>query len=202
MNLFSAHSTRPRRRAFTLVEVLITMVTTVMVLGGAMGAYIYGLKMVQVVQPKLTASDDARRAMAQLTEDIRAANDVKVGNRTNGTFSPIPPFTLQSGNALRIYPSTNTNDFVFYFWDVNDKALKRTTNNATYTAVVAAAVTNDTVFTAEDFQGRVMTNDANNRVIGLTLQFYQIQYPTVAVGAGNYYDWYQLRCKVTKRTLF
>ena len=202
MIILSSIQPQRRRRAFTLVEVLITMVTVMIVLGGAMGAYIYGLKMVQLVQPKLTASEDARRVMARLTEDIRSANDVKIGNRTNGEFAVVSPFSLQSGNALRIYPTTNTNSFVFYFWDANDSALKRTTNNATFTDVVAASVTNSTVFTGEDFYGRVLTNDNNNHVIGLTLQFYQLTYPKVAVGAGNYFDWYQLRCKVTKRTLF
>ena len=195
-------SSLPRcRRAFTLVEVLITMVTVVILLGGAMAAYMYGLKMVQFVQPKLTASDDARKAVALLTEEIRSAFDVKVGSRTGTAFQPVAPFTLQQGNAIRIYPSTSTNQFIFYFWDVNDKKLKRTTNNATFTAVIAAAVSNELVFAAEDFQGNILTNDMNNRVISTTLQFYQIQFPTTAVGPGNYYDWYQLQCKVTKRTL-
>ncbi len=190
------------QRAFTLVEVLITMVTTVVVMGGGLAAYIYGLRMVQFVQPKLTASDDARKAVALLTEDIRGAFDVKVGNRSGTTFEPIAPFTLQAGNALRIYPGTSTNSFVFYFWDVNDRTLKRTTNNATFTSIIAASVSNEVVFTAEDFLGNILTNDMNNRVIGLNLQFYQIQYPIAPVGQGGYYDYYHLRCKVTKRTLF
>lgn len=196
----SPNSQRPRR-AFTLVEVLITMVTVTIVLGGAMAAYMYGLKMVQFVQPKLTASDDARKAVSMLTEEIRSAFDVKVGRRDGTSFQPVAPFTLQQGNAIRIYPTASTNQFIFYFWDVNDKTLKRTTNNATYTAVIAASIKNEQVFAAEDFAGNILTNDVNNRVISTTLQFYQLQYPVVAVGPGNYYDWYQLQCKVTKRTL-
>jgi hypothetical protein len=191
-----------RQRATTLVELMIAMVTVVLVLGAAMGAYIYGLKMVQVIQPKLTASDHARKTVSLVTEDVRAAFEVAVGNRTNGAFLPVPSSRLQTGNALRIFPSTNTNQFIVYFWDSTDKMLKRTTNNTTYTAVVAASVSNNIVFTAEDFRGNIISNYADNHVIGLTLQFYQIQYPTVAVGPGNYYDWYQLRSKMTRRTFF
>lgn len=198
----SSSTTSVRRRgAFTLVEVLITMVTTVIVMGGTLAAYIYGLKMMQYVRPKLTASDDARKAVSLLTDEIRAAFDVKIGMRTGTKFQPVAPFALQQGNAICIYPTANTNQFVFYFWDVNDSKVKRTTNNATSTSVIAAAVTNQMVFAAEDFQGRILTNAMNNRVISATLQFYQIQYPTTAVGPGNYYDWYQVQCRVTKRTL-
>jgi type II secretory pathway pseudopilin PulG len=190
------------RRAFTLVEILITMVTTTMVLGAAMGAYMYGLKMVQFIQPKLSASDDARKAVSLLTEEVRTAFDVKVGNRRATTFEPIAPFTLQQGNALRIYPSTDTNQFIFYFWDVNDSTLKRTTSGTAASAtVIATAVTNELVFAAEDCLGKVLDRNENNFVIAITLQFYQLQYPKVAVGPGQYYDWYQLQCRATKRTL-
>jgi hypothetical protein len=57
------------------------------------------------------------------------------------------------------------------------------------------------VFAAEDHLGNVLTNSQNNRVIGLRLQFYQIAFPVVAVGPGNYYDFYQLRTRVTRRML-
>jgi type II secretory pathway pseudopilin PulG len=198
---FSIPPRRRRPAAFTLVEVLITMVTTTIIMGGVMAAYMYGLRMVQFVQPKLTSSDEARKAVSLLTEEIRAAFDVKVGNRDGKTFAPVAPFTAQQGNALRIYPGPDSNVFVFYFWDVNDKTLKRTTNNATTATIVAESVSNSAVFAAEDFKGTLLSNDVNNRVIVATLQFYQIHHPKVAVGPGNYYDWYQLQCKVTKRTL-
>lgn len=197
-------STKVRRarglRAFTLVEVLVTMVTVLIVLGGAMATYLYGIKMVQFIQPKLSASDDARKAVAKMTEDIRGAYDVDVGMRTNNTFIEASSFSLHRGNALRIFPSTNTNQFVIYFLDTADKRLKRTADNSTFTDVMASAVSNTTVFTTEDFKGRVLTNDMASYVIGISLQFYQLQYPAVSIGPGNYYESYQLRSKVTRRS--
>jgi hypothetical protein len=67
--------------------------------------------------------------------------------------------------------------------------------------VVANAITNSMVFTSEDYTGTVLTNNLNNRVIGMTLQFYQLEYPTVPIGPGAFYDFYQLRTKITRRAL-
>jgi hypothetical protein len=79
--------------------------------------------------------------------------------------------------------------------------LKRTTNGSTAVSIVANSITNQLVFTAENFKGQVLTDNENNRVIGLTLQFYQIAYPIVQIGPGSYYDFYQLRTKITRRAL-
>jgi hypothetical protein len=57
------------------------------------------------------------------------------------------------------------------------------------------------VFTSEDFAGNVLNNNLNNRVIGVTLQFYQLEAPPVLIGPGSLYDFYQLRTKITRRAL-
>ena len=192
----------PRRQAgFTLVEMLVTMVTTVMVMGAVMAAYIYGLKMLQFTKPKLGASDEARQAISMLTDEIRASRVVKIGSGDVSTFTEVSPFTAQLGSALQLYPTTNYNQFIRYFWDRADQKLKRTTNGMTSTYVVANSVSNEFVFRAEDHLGNLMSNNFNNRVIAMDLKFYQIQYPITPVGPGNYYDFYQLRCKFTRRTL-
>ena len=66
---------------------------------------------------------------------------------------------------------------------------------------MASYVTNSVVFTSEDYQGTILTNNQNNRVIGLTLQFYQIQYPVMKIGSNQMFDFYQVRTKVTRRVL-
>jgi hypothetical protein len=71
----------------------------------------------------------------------------------------------------------------------------------TSVVVIANAVSNQIVFRAEDFTGRLLSNNFNNRVISMELNFYQIQYPVTAVGPGNYYDFYRLRTRITRRTL-
>ena len=194
------HPTR-RRAGFSLVEMMITMVTVVMVIGAVLSAYIYGLKMLQFTKPKLGASDEARQAISLLTDEIRGARVVKIGSGNVSSFTEVSPFTAQLGSALQLYPSTNYSQFIRYFWDTTDQKLKRTTNGMTSTYVVANSVSNEFIFRAEDHLGNLMSNNFNNRVIAMDLRFYQIAYPVTPVGPGNYYDFYQLRCKFTRRTL-
>lgn len=190
-----------RSRAFTLVEMLLTMVSVVMVIGAAMSAYMYGIRITQFVNPKLGASDEARKAISLLTDEIRSARSLKIGSGSVSSFTEVAPFTVQQGSALQLYPTVDTNSYIRYFWDSVDKKLKRTTNGMTTTLVIANSVSNQLVFRAEDHRGALMSNSFNNRVIAMELNFYQIQYPITPVGPGNYYDFYRLRTKITRRTL-
>lgn len=187
--------------AFTLPELLVTLAMMMLVVGAAMAAYIYGLRMVQFTKPKLGASDEARKTVGLLTDDIRSAHRVKLGIRTNGTFVPLPAFATQVASALRVQPNINTNQFILYYWDGATETVKRTTDGSAG-VVVASAVTNEFVFSGEDYRGFPHTNHNASLVIGITLRFNQIQFPKMAVGPGNYYDFYQLRVRINKRAYF
>ncbi len=187
--------------AFTLPEFMVTMVLFMFVIGGVIASHIYGLKFFQLSRSKLGASDEARRAVSLLSEEIRTAKVLKIGTGGLSSFTPVSSGAAQRGNAIQIYPGSSTNAFVRYYWDAGDQQLKRTTNGLSYAYVVANAVSNSVVFSAEDHLGNVLTNSQNNRVVGLTLQFYQLQYPTVNIGPGGLYDFYQLRTRITRRAL-
>ncbi len=187
--------------AFSMVEMMVAMSVLLLVLAGILSSHVFGMRMFQISRSKLGASDEARKAISMLVQEIRTAKLVKLGDGTLTKFTEVGINSPQKGSAIQIYPSTDTNDFVRYFWDSGDKKLKRTTDATNSVAVVANSITNSLVFTAEDFQGNILTNNENNRVIGLTLQFYQIQYPIVLIGPGQYYDYYQLRTKITRRAL-
>ncbi len=197
---------RLRRRlaeaGYTLMEILVTMLTVVMVGGATIGAYVYGLRMVQYTKPKLNASDEARQAISLLTEEIRSARRIDIGTGWLGGFTAVAPFKPQVGSALRLFPTTNYNHFIKYYWDADQKKLMRTTNGTSASFVVANSVSNQLVFQCENHLGEVLTNDFNNRVISLDLRFYQLQFPETPIGTGRYYDFYQLRAKMTRRTLF
>lgn len=147
------------------------------------------------------ASDDARAAISKLISEIRSAKRIQVGSGDSSSFAEIEDGLAQEGSAIQIYASTNTDSFVRYFIDGFDQKLKRATNGSSSFEVIAQSITNTLPFTAEGFSGAVLTNNRNNRVIGVLLQFYQIQYPVVSIGPGNYYDYYQLRTHVTRRVL-
>jgi hypothetical protein len=148
------------------------------------------------------ASDEARVAISRMVSEIRGAGLVRIGSGTAGSFTEVSPTAIQRGNAIEVLPSkTATNVFIRYFWDHADRRLKRSENGTNVVLVVANSITNSMVFTAEDFGGNVLTNNLNNRVIGVTLQFYQLQSPNIPVGPGCLYDFYQLRTRITRRAL-
>jgi type II secretory pathway pseudopilin PulG len=194
-------SRRRSLRAFTIAELMVTMTIVLLVMGGLLSAHFFGLRLFELTKAKLGASDEARAAISTLIQEIRSAKLLRIGDGSLATFTEVGVDSLQKGSAIQVYATSNTNLFVRYFWDAADKKLKRTTNGATYVSVVANSISNQLVFTSEDYTGKILTNNENNRVIGLTLQFYQLQYPAVSIGPGNYYDFYQLSTKITRRTL-
>ena len=194
-------SRRQSRHAYTIAELMVTMTIVLLVMAGLLSAHFFGLRLFELTKAKLGASDEARAAISTLIQEIRSAKLLRIGDGSLATFTEVGVDSLQKGSAIQVYPTSNTNNYVRYFWDASDKKLKRTTNGATYVSVVANSISNQLVFTSEDYTGMILTNNENNRVIGLTLQFYQLQYPAVSIGPGNYYDFYQLSTKITRRTL-
>ncbi len=207
MNIPSANhpgrnATRRRRQAaFTLTEILVTMAVMLIVMAAVLSCHMFGFRMFEITKAKLGASDEARAAVSAMVSEIRSAKLLRIGDGNLGNFTEVGINSQQQGSAIQIHPTTDTNSFVRYFWDSADNKLKRTTNGATSIFVVANSISNQMVFTAEDYAGNILTNNENNRVIGVTLQFFQLQYPAVAIGPGNYFDFYQLRTKITRRTL-
>ncbi len=199
MRLFILEKRLRRRRAVTLVEMMMAMLTTTIAVAAILSAYIYGMRMTQFIKPKLLASDDARRIVSLLTDEIRAATDIKLGNGNANSFTDAPIATLQLGNALLIYPGTNTNAFVRYYVDSSEKRLKRATNGSTSPRTIADGVTNKMPFTYEDTSGKVLSNRSAMIIVGMNLQFQQSVVGQNTNSAG-YYDYYQLSTKVTKRT--
>ena len=207
MKFSTPHRARPgcsagaRNCGYTITELMVTMAIVLLVMGAVLSAHVFGMRLFEITKAKLGASDEARAAVSSMISEIRSAKLIRLGDGSLSNFTEVGVNVLQRGSAVQIYASTNLNSFVRYFWDASDRKLKRTTDAATYVSVVANSISNDLVFTAEDYNGVVLTNNENNRVIGLTLQFFQLQYPSVSIGPGSYYDFYQLRTKITRRTL-
>jgi len=194
--------------AYTIGEMIVTTGIFMVMMAGALYAYLFGLSLYQITRIKLAANDDARNAIIKLTDDIRSATAIQVGSGNLTNFIQVTNNALQYGNAIQIYPTNGTTNFVRYFLDTNSTSstyskLIKTTNGTSWELIVANSITNNPMlFTSEDAFGNILTNNMNNRVIGLYMQFYQIKYPMVNVGTGYYYQFYQLNTKVTRRTLY
>ena len=185
--------------AYTLTEIMVTMAVILMVLAAVVSCHLVGLRLFELTKSKLGASDDARKAIGLLISEIRSAKIARVGSGDDSGFKGVGLNTPQLGSALQIYPSTNTNVWVRYFWDASDQTLKRATSDSGNVVVVAHSISNELVFSAEDFTGKPLTNNSLDYVIGLNLQFSQLQYPSVKIGPGNFYSSYQLQTRVTPR---
>ena len=190
-----------RREAFTLTEIMVAMAIFALAIGGAIYAHLLGLRMHGITQSKLSSTQSAQSALNRVKDEIRTAKIVEIGNGTATSFSEIALNLPQKGNAVQIYATTNTNTFVRYYLEDSKDELRRVESGVAGQTVVAGFITNQIAFQAEDYRGNVLTNNQNNRVIRMTLEFYQLQYPMVQIGPGKLYDYYRLQTKITRRAL-
>jgi arabinogalactan endo-1,4-beta-galactosidase len=151
--------------------------------------------MFQKTEVKLNVSRWSRETIEQLSDEVHACNKVQVGNVTNGAFEALLDGETQQGSGLLIYPTTNTTSYIIYFVNPTDQSFRRTTDQPNTAVVLANAVTNASIFTAQDLAGRVLTNSLNNQVIHLALEFYQPE--RFMQGA----DYYKLETSMTRRAL-
>jgi type II secretory pathway pseudopilin PulG len=225
LSLDRMYSRRTGASAFTLAEMLIAMGVFSMVIGGMIATQLFGLRVYTLAATKLSATAGCRKALNQVRDQVREAKTLNVGicSSTPGSFNSLGLTNNQVGNALMVYPTTNLSVYSIFYLDTtattNCRLLQYTvasnaanTSLNTYTNVLASFITNQDIFTAQDWAGNTLTNEnevdntlqsiPNRLVILMKLQFYQWEYPIAKVGASNVwnaYDYYQLRTKITRR---
>jgi hypothetical protein len=194
-------SPRDPRAAFTITEMMIAGGLFSLVVVGTILSHVTGLKLCTVTQTKLKATHTARAAVNRTREDIRSSTLVEVGNYIGTNFIYISSTNPRVGNALQIHPTSNTNVWIRYYVDLSDQTLKRVANSPASFETVANYVTNRFPFVAEDYAGRVLTTDQNNRVIRMTLEIYQFEFASLNRAGSNSFDYYRVQTKVARRAL-
>ena len=189
------------RAAFTLAEMMTAMGLYSLVVIGMVYSQLFGMRTFNVTSTRVAASDSARKVLNGVRDDIRSSKILYVGNGGRAGFTNIALNGLRQGNALQLYPTTGTNVFIRYYLDPASQSLMRTTSGTGQVQVLAPYLTNQIAFIAEDFAGHTLTNDQNNRVVRMVLDFYQWEFPVAQVGAGAYYDSYRLQTRITRRTI-
>ena len=190
---------RRKARGFSLPEVMVSLAIFLLMIGGTVAAHVFGMKMVDTSTAKLEASAEARRNVSLLLGEVRAAQNVLVGDGDVNAFTNAAIDKPQQGTALQIYPSNDTNIFVRYFLDGKTKSLRRVGNDSDNSTLVASAVANSTVFSAEDCRGNLLTNRQNNCTFALVLDFSELGGPHRPIGQGKKYTSYRVRSKLTRR---
>jgi prepilin-type N-terminal cleavage/methylation domain-containing protein len=191
-------SQRNRSAAFTLPEIIIVVAIFSLLVLATVSSQIFGLRMYRISEAKLTTTANARKAVNRIREEVRAGKLLYVGNGDSVTFKLVADNAPHLGNALRICATTDTNNYVYYFVDPVNASLNRMESGSKAVKVVANYITNAMAFRAEDFQGNVVTNYQNNRVIRLLLQFNQREYSN---GKASMYDYYQLQTRIARRSI-
>jgi len=208
---------RARTAGFTLVEIYIVSAIFLVLVGAMIALQIFGLQVYTLAATKLTATAGGRKALNEIRDAVREAKLVDVGiySSRSTTFNSIGNGTNQIGNALLIFTNSSAITGTLYFQDQASSSLLRvtmtsgsySTNGYLYTGTPVGLatnipfVTNYFVFDQEDYLGNIQTNNVNNRVIHMTLQFSQWEYPVAGVGNGAMYDYYELHTKVTRRAI-
>ena len=182
-------------KGFTLPEILIVMTVFLFVVGGIISANLFGLRMFQITETKLNVAQWSRETIETITGEIHACNSLSILTiDTNGNSAGLLDGETQQGNALQIYPTANTNNYIIYFVNLADQTFRRT-DQSSNTMILADSVTNTLPFSARDFSGNMLTNSQNNQVIHLTLEFHQ---PARFMQGADYY---KLETSVTRRAL-
>jgi hypothetical protein len=151
--------------------------------------------MFRLTATKLNATGDARKTIGKMANEIRTCKTSWVGNVRNGVFEGLLDGETQQGTSLMICPTTNLANFIIYFVNPTDKTFRRTTSAPGTATVLAQSITNTVVFRAQDYQGKVLTNNQNNHVVHVNLEFYQ---PKLRLQLADYY---KLETSVTRRAL-
>jgi prepilin-type N-terminal cleavage/methylation domain-containing protein len=202
-----------RSRGFTLVEMIMVVGIFLFTFVGVMlGVQVFGLRIYTLEATKLVATQGARTALNAIRDQIREAKNCYVGNcasEATNAFTLIAVTNIQQGNALIVYPTTNTSAYVVYYLDTSGSIYGLNQFNVTngqivYTNQLALYITNLVIFDAESWQTGIATNYTsldNREIIHVTLQFSQWQYPIAFVGGHDFnaYDYYQLRTRVFRR---
>jgi prepilin-type N-terminal cleavage/methylation domain-containing protein len=184
------------KRAFTLVEMVITAAIFSLVVLAMVYTQIFGLRQDELAQSKLGASDASRRGFDQLALDIHSAKTWSVGNMVASTYTALTNGALQTGTAIELCLSTNLNIYIRYYFVTNQGQLYRVHTNQTPT-LICKNLTNSLFFQAEDYKGVVQTTLSHKCIIHVMLQFAQYQYPQTIVGAGYFYDFYKMEFRLT-----
>ena len=178
-------------RAFTLIELMVTMTIFALVVIAMVSLQIFGFKINSLTTSKLQSTRYGLKALDQIQSQVREASSVLVGNVTSNSFTT----TGTSGNAIQIYPTTNLSSYVRFYLVTNTGALYEL-NSVSSNYVVASNIINQSLFQTVDCHGNISSSSVEHYAIKLTLQFLQVDYriPT------NVYDYYTLQTEMTPRT--
>ena len=179
-------------RAFTLVELMITMAIFMMLVLAMVGVQIFGFRINALTTSKLMTTAYSLKALDQVQSQVRGASSVVVGTGTSlasftatGTTGPSLMIFAPTGGSNLLYLSTNTGGLYEIF----------SANNQQMT--VASNLINQTAFQTVDCHGNnISSTGLEHYAIRMTLQFYKLNYQVPT----NVSSYYTFQTEITPRS--
>lgn len=194
MKMPDTNAARKDRSAFTIPELLLALSIFLVCVLGIVTLQILGLKMSAISASKMESTQASLKTLNSVRNQVLGANSVLVGNGDSNSFTA----TGTNGNALQVYPTTSSSNYLRFYLSTEDNKLYELNNsNETSTLkVIAPNVTNETVFQTVDFQGNTSSSSREHYAIKMTLQFAQLDYKVPT----NKWEYYTLETEMTPRT--
>jgi hypothetical protein len=171
---------------------------------GVVACNMFGMQLFELSKAKMGASDDARQAISMMVSEIRSCDHVRVGSFDGSAFVEAGINATQQGNSVQVeLCRTNPASYIWYYWATDgagNKSLNRRVNDSSRVMIIANSISNQVVFTSEHYDGTPQTNGFDNRVINMTLKFYQLENKNILIGPDGLFDYY-LSTKITKRRI-
>ena len=208
MKIAPASSKSARReQAMTLTELMTATSIFLLMIAGLVVTNMFAMQQDELVNSKLGANDQSRLGFDLLLGEIRSCKNIQIGSGTSNSFTSLTNGAIEQGNALQIIPSTNSAVWIRYYFNTNNNngELDRISSYASNTAVmICTGLTNTSMFQAADYTGTNLlttspTNYTRNYVVSVVFQFYQYQYPLTFVGPKEFYNYYKIAFKATRR---
>lgn len=203
MNRPMQNSTKKEVQGFTLVELLIAMVISLVVIGSLSGTFIFQRKTYDVQEQITEMQQTARAAMDMISREVKMAG-----------YDPSYPkvFSILSANFGIPYSATqlairadlngdgdtsDTHENIIYTYDSTDKQIDRNTGGG---AQPFAENIQSFTFQYYDIDGNTTTTDADIRQIDITITA-RTSNPDPDYGPNSGYRTYKLDSYVTPPNL-
>ncbi len=132
-------------RGMTLVEIMTTSGLFTLVVAGLLTVNMFGLKQDELLNSQIGASDQARENFNLMLEEIRSGKQVLIGTGSSTNFNPITNAgAAQQGDTIEIWPSTNLNAVIYYYFFTNAPA-SAVPSNSLIRVAISTNSTNGTV---------------------------------------------------------
>lgn len=143
---------------FTLTEVLFASGLMGLLMGVVLSLYIFTIKSVSGVSQRLEFNREAVTT-DYIVRDIKAAQQITVGEYDGINFAPVATGAMFRGGALSLVSQVGSAPPVqSYYWVDASRNLVRTTVSPAGSKRLLQNVTNTVVFTITDANGRALSN--------------------------------------------